>query len=76
LYLTNALGVVTDQLTFCIAVGSPDVRPNAPCLGGQTIFCQYITATLQQWIDSVLGVKLKNSAFTVDEFIKKIKGPK
>lgn len=59
MYLINEAGVF-EQFFFAIAVGSPDVRSNSPCQGGHTIFAQYFTITLQQWVVEMTGVKAKN----------------
>ena len=49
-YKTNAKGEVTEQKSFCMAIGSPDVRRNANCQDGHTVFCQFFTLDVKTWI--------------------------
>jgi hypothetical protein len=41
---------LTDQLFFGITVGSPNIRNNSPCLGGQTIVAMFTPGLVQKWI--------------------------
>lgn len=50
-YKTDAKGKINEEKVLGYAVGSPDVRPNAPCLDGHTVFAQLITEGLYIWID-------------------------
>lgn len=52
-YDTDEKGVISSKKTVCLTIGSPDYRPNAPCQGGQTVFCQLYTPLVELWIGSV-----------------------
>lgn len=46
------------QEVFCVLVGSPNARKNAPCLGGHIIFCEFIPGLPENpgnygWIDAI-----------------------
>lgn len=40
-------------LPLGLAIGSPDVRRNAPCLDGHTVYAQYFTSSIVEWITSL-----------------------
>jgi hypothetical protein len=42
-----------DQFFFGITVGSPNIRNNSPCLGGQTIVAMFTPGPVQKWIEGV-----------------------
>jgi hypothetical protein len=44
---------LTDQLFFGLTVGSPDIRPNSPCTGGQTIVAMFTPGLVEKWITGV-----------------------
>ena len=48
-YKTNAKGEAIEQESFCLAIGSPDVRRNANCQDGHTVFCQFYIPGVREW---------------------------
>lgn len=66
-YENDASGKQLYQYVFCIAIGSPDSRPNASCQDGHTIYCQYITSPMLDWVTAI-----RTQAGTLKSDIKSI----
>ena len=49
-YKTDDKGKIIEGDVVCNTVGSPDVRPNAPCKDGHTVYCQLIDSGIDSWI--------------------------
>lgn len=57
-YETDAKGVITKQESFCITIGSPDVRTGAKCLDAHTTACIFLdTAKAAAWIKNIIAGK-------------------
>jgi hypothetical protein len=53
LYETDDKGKLTALLPLGLAIGSPDVRRNAPCLDGHTVYAQYFSESIINWLTSM-----------------------
>lgn len=58
-------GESSTQEIMCIAIGSPDVRANAPCQDGHTIYCEFWSTPLVDWVNSIKAQFESRKASTV-----------